>query len=267
MSIVKEKLKQEKDEFISLREAVELLFQYDGGCTLREAAEYLAMSLKDPKSPTWVCIRYGGFVTADPIYAERALTGVEELGNFERWESDCIEYGFKRIALFEFLACGGIYLGNVSPLQPPDDVGLMHSSEAAGDSRELLLRLQDSERERLKLQQEVGKLQAQAQEASSRDGKLGEQAAQIGKLQADFGLAQDEIERLKTEMVQGKSLAALQKMVVGMAVDSYGYNPNEAKSPVTTQIVNDLAKKEISIDPDTVRKHLKRAADAHLPGR
>lgn len=53
----------------------------------------------------------------------------------------------------------------------------------------------------------------------------------------------------------------LLKMVFGMAIDSYGYDPLAKKSEATKQIVDDLAKLGIGIDPDTVRKYLKEAAN------
>ena len=138
-------------------------------------------------------------------------------------------------------------------------------SGQAGDG-ELLQRLQDSERERNEYRSEVEKLKGDIQRFGDQTAKLVEQAEQLGKLQADLAAAKTETERLKTEIAQGKSLSALQKLVIGMALDSYGYKPDEAKSPVTKQIADDLAKRGISIDTDTVRRHLKRAAEMHLSG-
>jgi hypothetical protein len=54
----------------------------------------------------------------------------------------------------------------------------------------------------------------------------------------------------------------LLKMVLGMAIDSYGYDPVAKKNDATKQIVDDLAKLGIGIDPDTVRKYLKEAANS-----
>ena len=139
------------------------------------------------------------------------------------------------------------------------------ASGHAGDG-ELLQRLQTSERERNEYRSEVERLKGDVQRFGDQTAKLVEQAEQLGKLQADLAAAKTEMERLKTEMAQGKSLSALQKLVVGMALDSYNYKPDEAKSPVTKQIADDLAKHGISIDTDTVRRHLKRAAEMQLSG-
>ena len=54
-----------------------------------------------------------------------------------------------------------------------------------------------------------------------------------------------------------KSLA---KMVFAMAVGGYGYDPNDKKSPITEQIVADVAAQDMTIHPDTVRKWLKEGA-------
>lgn len=53
----------------------------------------------------------------------------------------------------------------------------------------------------------------------------------------------------------------LLKMVLGMAIDSYGYDPMAKKNEATKQVVDDLAKLGIGIDVDTVRKYLKEAAN------
>ena len=51
----------------------------------------------------------------------------------------------------------------------------------------------------------------------------------------------------------------LLKLVIGMAMDSYGYDPTAAKNAATAQIVGDLAKYAIKIDEGTVLKYLKEA--------
>ena len=57
----------------------------------------------------------------------------------------------------------------------------------------------------------------------------------------------------------------LLKLVIGMAVKGYSYDPAAKKSPTPKEIADDLAALEISIDPDTVRKYLKEAANTVLP--
>lgn len=54
-----------------------------------------------------------------------------------------------------------------------------------------------------------------------------------------------------------KSLA---KMVYAMAVDGYGYNPEDKKSPVPEEIAKAVAGADMNITADTVRKWLKEGA-------
>ena len=55
------------------------------------------------------------------------------------------------------------------------------------------------------------------------------------------------------------------KLIIGMAVGGYGYDPKAERSAQVTEIASDLEKVGISLDADTVRKWLRAAADL-LPG-
>ena len=59
----------------------------------------------------------------------------------------------------------------------------------------------------------------------------------------------------------------LLKLVIGMAVKGYSYEPAAKKSPTPKEIADDLADLGISIDPDTVRKYLKESANTVLPAK
>jgi hypothetical protein len=59
----------------------------------------------------------------------------------------------------------------------------------------------------------------------------------------------------------------LLKMVIGMAVKGYSYDPTAAKSTVPKEIEGDLAALGITVTDDTVRKYLKRATEAVLPAK
>jgi len=50
------------------------------------------------------------------------------------------------------------------------------------------------------------------------------------------------------------------KLILGMALGGYGYDPKAERSGIVTEIVNDLAQRGISVTDDTVRKWLKEAA-------
>jgi hypothetical protein len=54
-----------------------------------------------------------------------------------------------------------------------------------------------------------------------------------------------------------KSLA---KLIYAMAVDAYGYDPEDKKSPIPKEIVEIIATTDLSISEDTVRKWLKEGA-------
>jgi hypothetical protein len=50
------------------------------------------------------------------------------------------------------------------------------------------------------------------------------------------------------------------KLILGMALGGYGYDPKAKRSTTVTEIVADLAQRGISITDDTARKWLKEAA-------
>ena len=58
---------------------------------------------------------------------------------------------------------------------------------------------------------------------------------------------------------------SLLKLVIGMAIAGYRYDPKSSRGPATTEIVNDLAKLGIPLDPDTVRKYLREARELLPP--
>jgi hypothetical protein len=65
----------------------------------------------------------------------------------------------------------------------------------------------------------------------------------------------------KTEKgLHTKERETLLKMIIGMAVDAYGYDPQASRSSIPGEIAGHLAGRGISIDEDTVRKWLKEAA-------
>jgi hypothetical protein len=63
------------------------------------------------------------------------------------------------------------------------------------------------------------------------------------------------------EKINGKVITSLYKLVIGMAIDGYKYNPTDKKSSVTKEISDGLAIHGIEIDADTVRTHLKNSAE------
>jgi hypothetical protein len=58
-----------------------------------------------------------------------------------------------------------------------------------------------------------------------------------------------------------KERETLLKLVIGMAINGYRYDPNALRSDKIPEIESDLAKIGISLDADTVRKWLKESAE------
>ena len=54
---------------------------------------------------------------------------------------------------------------------------------------------------------------------------------------------------------------SLLKMVAGMAMAGYGWDPNALRSDATAEIASDLEKVGVPLDPDTIRKWLRKGAE------
>jgi hypothetical protein len=63
-----------------------------------------------------------------------------------------------------------------------------------------------------------------------------------------------------------KERATVLKIILGMAVVGYRYNPKASRTSVTKEIADDIHSVGLTIDEDTVRKYLRAAAEMHLPG-
>jgi PAS domain-containing protein len=63
-----------------------------------------------------------------------------------------------------------------------------------------------------------------------------------------------------------KERESLLRLVIGMAIEGYRYDPNQRRSDKTTEIVTDLEKVGLPLDADTVRKWLREATEI-LPAR
>lgn len=55
------------------------------------------------------------------------------------------------------------------------------------------------------------------------------------------------------------------KLIIGMAISGYRYDPKANRNEATRDIANDLDNLGIALDPDTVRKWLREAADLLPP--
>jgi len=62
-----------------------------------------------------------------------------------------------------------------------------------------------------------------------------------------------------------KERESVLKLIIGMAIKGYNYNPNAARNEATKEIADDLAKLGIALDTDTVRKWVKEGVDILPP--
>ena len=85
-------------------------------------------------------------------------------------------------------------------------------------------------------------------------------------LAAERDELREEVKRLKGEAVREKPLSTreretLLKIILGMAIEQYGFNPTAGRSPIPKQIADDLAILGIPVSDDTVRQKLNDAFD------
>ncbi|MCG5234205.1 hypothetical protein [Xanthobacter oligotrophicus] len=84
-----------------------------------------------------------------------------------------------------------------------------------------------------------------------------------------------ELDRLKVEIertgpdggLAQRERSSCLKLIIGMAVKKYRYDPKAARNSAVTNIANDLNELGIGIDVDTVRKWLKEAAEELPPSQ
>lgn len=86
-----------------------------------------------------------------------------------------------------------------------------------------------------------------------------------------------EVERYETAHLvnasgEDKSLGkrerdTLLKLILGMAIEGYKYNPEALKSETANEISTDLSKHQLNVSDETVRKYLKEAAKLFWPGK
>lgn len=94
----------------------------------------------------------------------------------------------------------------------------------------------------------------------ARDAKIDELKAEIERLK-NAALASPSIVDKPLGQREGDSL---RKLIIGMAVVGYKYDPKAARSPVIPEIADDLNGLGLQLSVDTVRKHLSDAS-ALLP--
>lgn len=88
---------------------------------------------------------------------------------------------------------------------------------------------------------------------------------------SELGFTKSELEKLEnkldekpTKEVSTRERDTLLKLIIGLATDGYGYDPNALRSPIPKELEGILDGVGISVSDDTIRKWLKEAAH-HLP--
>lgn len=253
MSVIKARLREQAD-FISLSETLELLERQGEGCTLSDAAKYLLQfDFIDPFVgflPEFVyCDIVYGIVKKLTSDVCRCLIGGLECvaldNSYSRVKMNCDEYGFERSKLIPLFEKHGIAVSNCAERS---------SQPACDDTRERLLQL---EAENLRLVEQVAKLNRQLEEVTAAT----QEAGAVPVPQQATAAPRDDDEK----PFSAKERNTLRKLVIGMAIAYHGYDHCAKRSGTATSIVSELARLDINIDADTVRKHLKEAAENVLP--
>lgn len=84
-------------------------------------------------------------------------------------------------------------------------------------------------------------------------------AAELGRA------AQAEIDKAKAASLGVRERESLLKLVIGMAIEAYRYDPRAVRSDKIKEIAEDLAKVGVPLDVDTVRKYMNEARDLLPP--
>lgn len=88
-----------------------------------------------------------------------------------------------------------------------------------------------------------------------RDDKIAELQAQVDQLKKEPKAAP------KEKSLGQREGDTLRKLVIGLAMVAYAYDPRAARSEVAAEIVRDLELRGLAISDDTVRKHLRESAE------
>jgi hypothetical protein len=105
-------------------------------------------------------------------------------------------------------------------------------------------------------EQALSALNGQADLIESREAENADLKFQVGELK-------NTIKELKGSGLGTRERDSLLKLVLGMAIEQYGFSPNETKSSATAAIVEDLIANGLELSDDTVRKYLKEATEKH----
>jgi hypothetical protein len=92
--------------------------------------------------------------------------------------------------------------------------------------------------------------------AQNQDETIKQLRAELGELQERLASVPD-----ANKMLSARERTSLLKLVIGMAVTGYGYDPTAQRSDQPSEIASDLALAGVPLDADTVRKWLKEGTE------
>lgn len=132
--------------------------------------------------------------------------------------------------------------------------------EHATSSDKAITALNDLQASWSKMYRELGD-QSSATIARGTAGLL-ERNATIKALNSEIEELKQKLAAVPAEKPLGQREAdSLRKLVIGMAIAGYSFDPVANRSEVIAEIVNDLQKQGLTLSDDTVRKHLKESAE------
>jgi hypothetical protein len=149
----------------------------------------------------------------------------------------------------------GIYLGWAREMSIEVDPGLVAAVEARGVQiidwpAHLKVQREAAERRIAKLEDEITLWKAIVSEEAVRTRKAIEEVSQLREAAA----------RREGRSLSTRERESLLKLVIGMAVEGYRYDPGVQRSDRIPEIAEDLEKAGVALDVDTVRKYLKEAS-------
>jgi hypothetical protein len=175
--------------------------------------------------------------------------------------------------LEEKVAAFGHYMGDWYGLYEASQANYAALSEQSQANYAALSEQSQANNEQLKAL--VEKWQKMHSELSASSSKQFQQAlAGLREKNDAIRALQTEVERLRKEVasapIADKPLGpregdSLRKLVIGMAIKGYSLDPGAGRSKVVAEIVSDLLELGLELSDDTVRRHLKEAADLLPP--
>jgi hypothetical protein len=153
--------------------------------------------------------------------------------------------------------------------EDPDDIAAYHGDalafvdtvEALGETPQLLEQAYSVEvaGEAEGSTIDAPSLQTTTREIEARIADMGGELKSLGNLLAEMKGSGSQTD----DKLNPKERQSLQKMILGMAIEQYGYNPS-ARGSAVSQIADDLQAHGLSLDHDTIRKQLRVAAEELL---